>query len=92
MTIVLSIGHDIINVMMFKDSFKLTGNKTYDDAVEAIIISWENYINSIPNAWSFSDIKNDKTGKIKTCKDAHFMFDVVMRNVNFQLTKSSLIG
>ena len=35
-TIVLSIGHVIIN-MMFKDCFKLTGNKAYDDVVEAII-------------------------------------------------------
>ena len=37
-TIVLFIGHKIINMMMLKDSFKLSGNKTYDDAVEAIMI------------------------------------------------------
>ena len=73
MTIVLSIGHIIINVMMFKNSFKLAGNKTYDDAVEAVMMLWENYINPIPNAWSLHDI------------DAHFMFDVVMRNVNFNI-------
>ena len=60
-TIVLSISHNIINVMMFKDSLKLTGNKTYDGVVEAIMIVWENYINSIPNAWSLLDM------------DAHFM-------------------
>ena len=38
LTIVLSIGQVNINVMMFKDSFKLAGNKTYDDAVEAVMI------------------------------------------------------
>ena len=76
-TIVLSIGHILINVMMFKDCMKLSGNKTYDDAVEAVMILWENYITSVPNAWSF--LKTD------TCKEAHFMFDVVMRNVNFKI-------
>ena len=75
MTIVLSICHILINVMMFKDCIKISGNKTYDDAVETVMILWENYINSIPNAWSFRD----------TCKDAHFMFDIVMCNVHFNL-------
>ena len=73
MTIVLSVGHVNINVIMFKNSFKLAGNKTYDDAVEAIMILWENYINSIPNAWSFRGI------------DAHFIFHVVIRNINFKI-------
>ena len=79
-TIVLSIGYNIINVMMFKNSFKLTGNKTYDDAVEAIMMLWENYINSIPNAWNLQDI-DVKLGNI----DMNFMFDVVMRNVNYDI-------
>ena len=60
---------------MFKHSIKLAGNKTYDYAVEAIMILWENYFNSIPNAWSFRD----------TSKGAHFLFDVVMRNINFKI-------
>ena len=64
--------------MMFKDSFKLAGNKTYEDAVEAIMILWENYITPIPNAWSFRDMN-------ARLRDAHFMFDVVMRNVNFNI-------
>ena len=60
-------------MMMFRDCFKLTGNKTYDDAVDAIMILWENYINSIPNAWSLHVM------------DAQFIFDVVMRNVSLNI-------
>ena len=39
------------------------------------MILWENYISSIPNAWCFRDV----------CKDAHFMFDAVMRNVSLNI-------
>lgn len=87
-TIVISIGHVIINIMMFKDTFKLAGSKKFDDAVEAIMILWEDYIRPIPipGVWKYrTDIKNPKTGEKEPCKEIHFLFDLVMRNVDFEL-------
>lgn len=84
-TIVVSIGHVIVNVMMFRDNFKLAGNKSYDDAIEVIMILWENYISTIQDSWTFRTIKDTATGEMVTGKDVHFLFEIVMRNVDFKL-------
>ena len=34
----------MINVMMFKDKYKLSGNKSLNNAIETTMILWENYI------------------------------------------------
>jgi len=84
-TIVLSIGNVIVNIMMFRDNFKLAGNKSYEDAIETVMILWENYISGIEEGWNFRPIKNPETGITETGKDVHFLFELVMRNVDFRL-------
>lgn len=74
-TIVLSIGKVILNIMLFKDNFKIAGCKENNDAVEAAMILWEDYISKIPGAWKFKD---DET-------EQKFVFQLVMRNVDFKL-------
>jgi hypothetical protein len=44
LTITISIGDIMINVMMFKDKYKLSGNKSLNNAIETTMILWENYI------------------------------------------------
>lgn len=44
-TIVISTGKQpLLNVMMFKDNLKFAGCKGMDDAIEAIMILWQDYI------------------------------------------------
>jgi hypothetical protein len=76
-TIVLSIGSVILNMMLFKDNFKIAGCKDNDDAVEAALIAWQDYIVKIPNCWKFRPQFDDK--------EPRFIFRLVMRNVDFKL-------
>jgi len=76
LTAVLSIGKQpLLNIMMFKDNLKIAGCKNVDDAVEAIMVLWQDYIVDIPNAWHL------KPG----ATSPRFVFEVVMRNVDFKL-------
>ncbi len=76
-TIVLSIGHIILNIMMFKDNFKLAGCKYDDDATEATIILWKNYIRNISDGWHLKPEALNDSPK--------FVFSLVMKNVDFKL-------
>ena len=40
-SIVISIGDILVNIIVFKNNFKMVGNKTYQNAVETVMISWE---------------------------------------------------
>jgi len=73
-TIVLSLGDININIMMFKDNFKIAGNKKINDAVETIMILWENYLRDLKQSWNL----------LEGHTDAHFLFDLVMANVDFE--------
>lgn len=76
LTIITSIGtKPFLNIMMFRDNIKFAGCKDPDDAVEAMIMLWQDYITKIPGAWSL------KKGATKP----KFIIDVVMRNVDFKL-------
>ncbi len=75
-TIVLSVGKQpLLNIMMFKDNLKIAGCKNMDDAVEAILILWQDHIRHIPGAWALK----------KGAKDPRFVYETVMRNVDFKL-------
>ena len=76
-TIVLSIGSVILNIMMFKDNFKIAGCKEDNDAVEAAMILWQEYITRIHDGWT-SRPQFEK-------EDPRFLFRLVMRNVDFKL-------
>lgn len=79
-TVVLSIGDIILNIMMFKDNFKIAGCKKGDDAVEAMMILWQDYISKISSktgAWT-------KKLDFKT-EQPRFIFRLVMRNADFKL-------
>jgi hypothetical protein len=60
---------------MFKDNFKIAGCKSVDDAVEATMILWQDYIFPNRSLWKLKD----------DAKDPRFLFDVTMRNVDFKL-------
>lgn len=104
-TIVISTGKQpLLNVMMFKDNLKFAGCKGIDDAVEAILILWQDYIFS-PNETSYwfpggpkSLVYNPKVTKgtsgtlgtdlwrlKKGAKSPRFVFETVMRNVDFKI-------
>jgi len=73
-TIVLSIGTINLNIMLFKDNFKIAGCKNYEDAITATKLIW-NYISKIKDSFTFKD----------DYKNAYFEFRLVMRNVDFKL-------
>ena len=77
LTIVLSLERLNLNIMMFKDSLKIVGCKTTDDAIEAVMILWEEYIRPL-DKYNVFQLKQGE-------KDARFLFKVVMRNVDFKL-------
>jgi hypothetical protein len=74
-TIVVSIGDMMVNVMMFGNICKVAGNKSFANAAETIMILWEEYIRHDKILWSINSIK----------QDAHFLFDTVMVNVDFAM-------
>lgn len=81
----ISIGNMNLNVMVFKDNFKIAGCKTMDDATEVAMIFWENYIHPLGReAYEFS-------GEENTPK---FLFDGVMKNygskIYFDIDRSAL--
>ena len=76
-TIVLSIGSVILNIMMFKDNFKIAGCKNDKDAEEATLILWQDYINKINKGWEMRPQFSEESPT--------FIFRLVMRNVDFKL-------
>ena len=74
-TIVLSVGDVMLNVMMFTDNFKIAGCKKKDNAIQATKILWEK-LSQIPGAFSPKNKEEDST---------RFLFSLVMRNVDFRL-------
>lgn len=74
-TIVVSIADMMVNVMMFGSICKVAGNKSFNDAVETIMILWEEYISPDKELWSINP----------TYRDVHFLFDTVMVNVDFAM-------
>lgn len=77
-TIVISLGNEKnppLNIMIFKNTMKIVGCKSKDDAMEAVLILWQDYISRIPNAWRM----------VKGANNPRFVFETVMRNVGFKL-------
>lgn len=87
LSISLSIGDKIIQIMLFADKLKLAGNGNFDHALETIMILWEDHIQKIESGWSYTD-NSQRTGDVK------FLFETVMRNlsskVNFPIDKLKL--
>ncbi len=76
LTIVLSLEKSpMLNIMMFKDSIKIAGCKEVDDAVEAVIILWQDYLVNNTSLWKL------KPGE----KIPQFQFETVMKNVDFKI-------
>lgn len=72
-TIVLATENLILNIMLFKNCFKIAGCREDDDAVEAAMILWENYIRPL------------KAFSLPAGEEPNFLFHLVMRNVDFRL-------
>lgn len=76
LTIVLSIGKQpLLNVMLFKDNFKIAGCKDVDDAADAVLALWDVFFSKSPSSWKLKDGQ----------KEPGFIFETVMRNVDFKL-------
>lgn len=73
-TIVLSTEDLILNIMLFKNCFKIAGCKKNDDAVEATRILWEEYIRPVTGGYVYPPNEHPR-----------FLFHLVMRNVDFRL-------
>jgi hypothetical protein len=73
--IFISLGHVNPNIMLFKDKMKITGCKTESEAIETVMLLWENYIRPHKNLWALPEGH--------TYVD--FLFSTVMRNVSFKL-------
>lgn len=84
-TIVLSLGDIVINVMLFKDNFKMAGCKTDDNATDAIRILWEDQIQGLNAHYGFDVWSLKKDGDLKKYSTPRFLFRPVMRNMNFKL-------
>jgi len=76
-TIVISIGNIILNIMMFKDNFKVAGCRKNDDAIEATMILWDDYISRLHKGWKIKEQFKDE--------EPRFLFRPVMRNLDFKL-------
>lgn len=73
-TIVLSIGKIVLNIMMFKNNCKIAGCKDNNDAIEAISILWKNFVYP-SKGWTLLNGESEPK----------FVFSLVMRNVDFNL-------
>ncbi len=76
LTIVISIGHQpLLNIMLFRDNLKVAGCKDKKDAVEALMILWQDCIVHRTESWKFRP----------SYSVPRFQFEPVMRNVDFEL-------
>lgn len=77
-TIYISIGHVILNVMIFKNLFKIAGCRSRKDAIDVCTVLW-GILNSIDNSWSINtDVDSiDASPKIG--------LDPVMQNIDFNI-------
>jgi hypothetical protein len=71
-TIVISLGKMLVTIMLFDDKCKISGTKSFNNAVETIMILWEDYIYPLKNTFSMQSI------------EAHFVFELVMKNIDFK--------
>ena len=78
-TVILALSDVNPNIMIFKDSIKIVGCKSTDDAIEAVMLLWENYITHIPNSWKYIE----SPAPITPTLSPHFVFEQVMKNGKF---------
>ena len=69
------VGNSLLNIMMFRDNFKIVGCKGENSAVEAVMILWEDYLAPHPELWSLAEGETSPK----------FLFEVVMQNLGFSL-------
>jgi hypothetical protein len=73
---VISTGKQpLLNSMIFNDKIKVAGCKNIDDAVEAILILFQDYLVHMPKSYKLK----------KGATTPRFIFDSAMRNVGFKL-------
>ena len=75
-TIVISIGDVLLNIMNFRNSLKIAGCKRDEDAYECTKILWENFYQKEAKIWTMIQ-EGDEHSK--------FVLRRVMRNVGFNL-------
>lgn len=77
-TIVMSIGDLILNIMIFKDNFKIAGCKSMDHAIKAVKLLWDVNIKNLKDGYT---LKKNHLGN----EHPSFLFRLVMKNVDFKL-------
>ena len=87
LTIVISIGDLLCNVMAFGDNFKIANNKTINGSMEVMMLLWEDYISTNKDWWSRRPKYSHET-------ETRFFFEKVMENpifgVGFPIDKCAL--
>jgi len=71
----ISIGYVNYNVMMFTNNCKIVGCKTEENAIEIMMVLWEEYFLKNPETWAY---KNDSD------KSIQFLFEGCMVNYGFK--------
>jgi len=75
--IVISLGTKLFNVMMFDNTLCISGCKKIEDAMEVVMVLWEEYILKIPGSYQ---LNNDEV-----YHQPLFIFTEVMTNVKYNL-------
>ena len=65
----------LLNIMLFRDNFKIAGCKSYEDVIEAVNILWERYLRPHCELWRL------KEGEERV----NFLLEVVMHNIGFNM-------
>lgn len=84
-TVLLSVGTtSILNIMIFKDTLKIAGAKSKKDAMEAVHLLWDMYLNKRSTPKGCSKLYS-LAPKYSQDTSVKFLFDIVMMNVGFCL-------
>jgi hypothetical protein len=74
-----NVGYYYKNAVPTTSSFKIAGNKSFDNAVETIRLLWEEYIVPDGRNWTHTESRGNRS------TDVHFRFETVMMNLDFSL-------
>lgn len=75
--IVVSLEKRLVNVMMFDNTLCISGCKKMEDAMEVVMILWEEYLIKIPNSFKLNDDG--------VYHKPMFIFTTVMSNIGYNL-------
>lgn len=70
----------LLNIMIFRDNFKIAGCNSFENVRDVIHFMWTHHLMKHPETWKLKPRGGDSR-----IEEVHFLTDVVMRNVGFNL-------